>query len=91
MVEEPYQVCLAKTTNCGKNSKKNTGIDPESIDHCQPIREQVSLDSMQFIGIVAQIEMELEIELPISVMQVTTYQEFLDTIQKFSKESMSSK
>jgi acyl carrier protein len=62
------------------------GIDPTTIDIDKPIRDQVSLDSMQFIGVIAKIEMELEIELPIAIMQVGTLREFYSEIQKTLKE-----
>ncbi len=58
------------------------GIDPATIDIDKPIRDQVSLDSMQFIGVIAKLEIELEIELPIAIMQVTTLREFYSEIQK---------
>ena len=58
------------------------GIRPESIDPNQMIRDQVSLDSMQFIGLVAKLEIELEVELPVGIMQVKTLREFYWEIEK---------
>ena len=60
----------------------DVGIDPISIDTDQSIREQVSLDSMQFIGLVAKLENELQVELPFAIMQVNTLNEFYDAIIK---------
>lgn len=61
---------------------EDTGIDPATIDPIEPIRDQIALDSMQFVSIIARIEIEFEIELPISIIQVNTLQEFYDEIQK---------
>ena len=62
--------------------KEDTGIDPATIDPIKPVQDQITLDSMQFVGIIAKIEIEFEIELPISIMQVTTLQEFYNEIEK---------
>lgn len=53
-----------------------TGIDPVVIDVDRSIREQANLDSMQFVGLVARIEIELATELPVAIMQVSTLREF---------------
>lgn len=58
------------------------GRDPAEIDPEKPIREQISLDSMQFVGLLARIELGLDIELPISAMEVKTLNEFLGVIEK---------
>jgi len=60
----------------------DTGIDPATIEADKPLRAQVSLDSMQFIGLIAKLELELEVELPIAIMQVNTLQDFYGAIQR---------
>jgi acyl carrier protein len=62
--------------------QKDINADPSKIDPDKPIREQVGLDSMQFVGVVARIELELNIELPMSVMEVKTLNEFLAVVEK---------
>jgi acyl carrier protein len=66
--------------------QKDIHIDPASIDADKPIREQISLDSMQFVSITARIELEMNVELPMSIMEAKTLNEFLllveDTIKK---------
>jgi acyl carrier protein len=54
--------------------------DPKKIDPDKAIRDQVSLDSMQFIGLIARLETELGIELPMTVMEAKTLNEFLDVV-----------
>ena len=49
--------------------QKDLNADPSKIDPDKPIRDQVGLDSMQFVGVVARIELELGVELPISVIR----------------------
>ena len=62
--------------------QKDLNADPSKIDPDKPIRDQVGLDSMQFVGVVARIELELGVELPISVMEVKTLNEFLAVVEK---------
>ena len=60
--------------------KKQTQIDLSEIDPEKDFREQVSIDSMQFVTIVALLEEEFGIELPISIMEVSTLNEFLSIV-----------
>jgi acyl carrier protein len=60
--------------------KKEINADPATIDPTKPIRDQVSLDSMQFVGLVARLEIELDIELPMTIMEVKTLNEFFDIV-----------
>ncbi|MBN1290936.1 MAG: acyl carrier protein [Candidatus Latescibacteria bacterium] len=62
------------------------GIDPAAVDADKPIREQVSLDSMQFVSLIAKLEIELEVELPIAIMQVKTLREFYSAVEQALKE-----
>ncbi len=52
-------------------------MDPEAIDATKNLREQVNLDSMQFVAVLAKLETELNIELPISAMEAGSFNEFL--------------
>ena len=61
------------------------GIHPSSINPEKPIRDQVSLDSMQFISLIAKLEIELEVEMPIGIMQVMTLREFYKELGKAFK------
>jgi acyl carrier protein len=62
--------------------QQDINADPSTIDPDKPIRDQIALDSMQFIGVVARVELELGVELPISVMEVKTLNEFLSVVEK---------
>lgn len=65
--------------------QKDINADPSKIDPDKPIRDQIALDSMQFVGIVARIEIELGVELPMSVMEARTLNEFLAVVEKEMK------
>ena len=69
--------------------REDTGIDPTLVDPDKPISEQVTLDSMQFVGLISRIENAFEIELPVSIIQVTTYREFLGAIDEVMKNGHS--
>ena len=62
--------------------EKEVNVKFSDIDPEKDIREQVSLDSMQFVKIIAILEEEFKIELPISIMEVSTLKEFLSIIDK---------
>jgi acyl carrier protein len=62
--------------------QKITHKDPNLLDPDSDIRKQVSLDSMQFVSIIAQIEEEFSIEIPISILEVSTLNEFLAVIDE---------
>jgi acyl carrier protein len=61
------------------------GVDPLSIDPAAPIRDQISLDSMQFVSVVGRIELEMNMEVPMSVMEAKTLNEFLEIVDKSIK------
>ncbi len=67
-------------TRVYKTIKSTLGIDPEAIDPDAEIESQVTLDSMQYVNLTARIEMELDIELPLSIMESKTLNEFLKSI-----------
>ncbi|HUI90643.1 MAG TPA: acyl carrier protein [Chitinivibrionales bacterium] len=52
-------------------------VDPATIDPEKNLREQVNLDSMQFVAVLARLETEFNIELPISAMEAKTFNDFL--------------
>ena len=51
------------------------GIDPDA-----DLRQQVNLDSMQYVAISVAIENALGIELPIEVMKARTLNQFLNLV-----------
>jgi acyl carrier protein len=65
--------------------KNVANLDISKIDASKPLREQISLDSMQFVTVIAAIEKEFNIELPISLMQETTLNGFLEKLEKVIK------
>jgi acyl carrier protein len=54
-----------------------TSINPEG-----DVRQQLSLDSIQIVELFAMLENEFNIELPLSILNVKTGKEFLETIEK---------
>jgi acyl carrier protein len=52
-------------------------VDPATVDMNKTLRDQISLDSMQFVAVIAKLENDLNIELPISAMEAETLGEFL--------------
>jgi acyl carrier protein len=66
--------------------QKDINIDPATLDPDKPIREQISLDSMRFVSIIARIELEMNIELPMTVMEAKTLNEFLALIGEVIKK-----
>ncbi len=60
----------------GKASISLSHIDPD-----KNINEQITFDSIHLVGIITEIEKVLEIQFPISVMEVTTVNEFLAIIE----------
>jgi acyl carrier protein len=65
----------------------DVGIALETIDPSRPIREVVNLDSMQFVSLIAKIEIELEVELPIGIMQVNTLSEFYKAVSSACEDA----
>ena len=62
--------------------EKEYNIKLADIDPNKDIREQIFIDSMQLVKIVARLELELQIELPISIMEASTLNEFISIIEK---------
>jgi acyl carrier protein len=57
--------------------QKEVRIDLGSIDPDSDFRDKINLDSMQFVTIIARLENELDIEIPISAMEAVTLNEFV--------------
>ncbi len=62
--------------------EKASRIKISDLDPDKDLREQVALDSIQFVGIVARIEEGLSIELPMAIMEVSTLNQFLEIVEK---------
>jgi acyl carrier protein len=60
--------------------KQETNINISKLNSQINFLKQSFLDSLQFVSITARIEEELGIELPISIMEVTTLDEYLSII-----------
>jgi acyl carrier protein len=60
---------------------REAAIDFTTIDPNADFREQVNLDSMQFVAVLARLEKEFGIEIPISAMEATTLNDFLAVIE----------
>jgi acyl carrier protein len=56
-------------------------IDPATIEPEKNLREQVNLDSMQFVAVLAKLETEFDIELPISAMEANTFKDFFAVLE----------
>jgi len=59
---------------------KETGIDCKGIDLNKDFRKQVHLDSMQFVAIIARLEIELNIDIPVEALACETLKDFVDVI-----------
>jgi acyl carrier protein len=57
--------------------KAVANVDPATLDPDKNMRDQINLDSMQFVAVIAKLENDLNIELPISAMEAETLGEFL--------------
>ena len=62
--------------------QSEVSVDPTTIDPDQDLRQQVLLDSMQFVSLAARIEIVFGIELPITVMEISTLNQFLEMVEK---------
>jgi acyl carrier protein len=62
--------------------QKEVRLDPSSLDPNSDFRDQISIDSMQFVALLARLEKEFDIEIPISVMEAKTLNEFLGLLDR---------
>ena len=60
--------------------EKETGEDITIINPDQDINEQVSLDSLQLVSIMARIEKEFNVDLSPAVMGLRTLNEFIQVL-----------
>ncbi|HOW71579.1 MAG TPA: phosphopantetheine-binding protein [Phycisphaerae bacterium] len=58
-----------------------TGYDLARLDPDSDLRAQVDIDSMRYVAISVAIENALGIELPIEVMRVRTFNEFMAMVE----------
>jgi len=56
-------------------------IDPAIIDPAKNLREQVNLDSMQFVAVLAKARNGIQHELPISAMEANTFNDFFAVLE----------
>lgn len=68
--------------------QKELNINPEEIDPKQDLRQEAVMDSMQFVSLIARIELLLDIQIPISIMEISTLNEFLDVIDQVLAEKV---
>ena len=61
---------------------QETGINLKGTDHSRDLREQVHIDSLQFVSIIATLVEEFNIEVPLQIMSRTTLQSMLDDLQQ---------
>ena len=61
--------------------QKEITVDPSNVIPDKDLREQINIDSMQFVSILARLEKEFDIEIPISAMEVRTLDEFLAVLE----------
>lgn len=60
--------------------QKETKIDLSKLDHDRDLREQVSIDSLSFISILASIVEEMDIYVPISIVTSRTFNEIVKAV-----------
>lgn len=58
-----------------------TGHRLADLDPDSDLRAQINIDSMQYVAISVAIESALGIELPIEVMRVRTFNEFMAVVE----------
>jgi len=57
-----------------------TNLSIDELDPQKDLKDQIDLDSMQFVAIAARIEEELKIEIPISIMNVKSLNDFFEEL-----------
>jgi acyl carrier protein len=70
--------------------KSELNRDPAEIDPAKDLREQVLLDSMQFVALLARLENDLKIEIPITALESNTLNQFLDVVNSELDKNKSS-
>lgn len=69
--------------------QKDAQINPSQLDPDKDLRQQVLLDSMQFVSIAARIEAAFDIELPITIMEVSTLNQFMEMVDSELEKKLS--
>jgi acyl carrier protein len=54
----------------------------QEIDPNAPLSEKMDMDSVQIVGVISKIEEMLNIEIPLSILEVKTLNQFLAVIEK---------
>jgi acyl carrier protein len=62
--------------------KKITGRDFDSIDLNADLKSQLTLDSIQIVELIVNLEKEFDIELPLSIMTVRSASKFFTILQE---------
>lgn len=60
--------------------EREAHVDLSSIDFTKDWREQISLDSIQLIGVASALEQQLGISLPLSVLEASSIDDLLGMI-----------
>jgi acyl carrier protein len=61
--------------------EKETNVDLATVNPDLPIREQIVIDSMMFISMIARLELELDVNIPSEIMGVETLNQFLAQVE----------
>ncbi len=64
-----------------------TGTTVGTLDMKGDIRSQLALNSMQFVQLFTALEMEFEVELPLSIMNVRTVGDFVTIIEGAAEQA----
>ncbi len=62
--------------------EETSNVKLSDIDPNKNLRDQVLLDSMQLVAIIAALEKGLNIDIPISAMEAETLNDFLEILDK---------
>ncbi len=60
--------------------ESQTGLDISKLDPDGDIRQQIDLDSMQYLAVSVALERALNMKLPIEVMLARTFNDLFDII-----------
>ena len=62
--------------------EKVTEINIQNLDPNEDFREATGVNSVVFVGFLSQIEKEFNIELPMSILESKTLNDFMTVFQK---------
>ncbi|MBN1982047.1 MAG: acyl carrier protein [Chitinivibrionales bacterium] len=66
--------------------EQETAIVIENLDYNQELKTLISVDSIHLIGIIARLEQEFGIELPLSIIEAATPREFFTILESAIKD-----